>query len=38
LSEAIRERCRSVATDLGSNISVAKLAFDAAVRRMHARA
>jgi hypothetical protein len=27
-----------VATDLGSNISVAKLAFDAAVRRMHARA
>ena len=38
LSEAIRERCRSVATDLGSNISVAKLAFDAAVRRMKARA
>jgi ribulose-5-phosphate 4-epimerase/fuculose-1-phosphate aldolase len=37
LSDAVRERCRSVATDLGSNISVAKLAFDASVRRMKAR-
>ena len=37
LSQAIRERCRSVATDLGSNISVAKLTFDATVRRMRAR-
>jgi ribulose-5-phosphate 4-epimerase/fuculose-1-phosphate aldolase len=38
LSDAIRERCRSVATDLGSNIGVARLAFDAAVRRMRSRA
>lgn len=36
LSDEIRERCRSAATDLGSNIRVARLAFDAAVRRMRA--
>jgi len=38
LSEAIRERCRSVATDLGSNMAVARMAFDAAVRRMRSDA
>jgi hypothetical protein len=34
LTEAVRERCRSSATDLGSNISLARLVFDATVRRM----
>jgi ribulose-5-phosphate 4-epimerase/fuculose-1-phosphate aldolase len=34
LTDAVRERCRSSAGDLGSNISVARLVFDATVRRM----
>jgi hypothetical protein len=34
LTDAVRERCRSSATDLGANISVARLVFDATVRRM----
>jgi len=37
LGEAVRQRCRAAATDLGSNVSVAKMAFDAAVRRMKTR-
>jgi ribulose-5-phosphate 4-epimerase/fuculose-1-phosphate aldolase len=38
LDDAVRERCRSAATDLGSQIGVARLVFDAAVRRMRAGA
>jgi ribulose-5-phosphate 4-epimerase/fuculose-1-phosphate aldolase len=38
LSEAVRDRCRSAATGLGSNLRVARMAFDAAVRRMKGRA
>jgi len=34
LSEAVQRRCREAASDLGSNITVSRLAFDATVRRM----
>lgn len=34
LSDAVRERCRSAVPDLGGNYKVARLAFDATVRRM----
>jgi len=34
LTDAERERCRGSAGDLGSNLSVARLVFDATVRRM----
>lgn len=34
LTEAVRQRCRETASDLGSNITVSRLAFDATVRRM----
>jgi len=34
LSDAVRQRCRGAAVDLGSNMSVARMAFDATVRRM----
>lgn len=37
LSEAVKQRCRDVATDLGSGIGVARLVFDATVRRMRQR-
>lgn len=37
LSEAVKQRCRDVATDLGSGIAVARLVFDATVRRMRQR-
>ena len=37
LDEAIRERCRDSVTDLGSGIRVARLLFDATVRRMRSR-
>jgi len=38
LTDAVRERCRGAAADLGSNISVARLTFDATVRRMKSSA
>jgi len=38
LTEAVRQRCRSSAVDLGTNVSVARLAFDATVRRMKSSA
>jgi ribulose-5-phosphate 4-epimerase/fuculose-1-phosphate aldolase len=34
LTEEIRQRCRGSAQDLGENIAVARLVFDATVRRM----
>jgi ribulose-5-phosphate 4-epimerase/fuculose-1-phosphate aldolase len=37
LSEAVQRRCHDTATDLGSGIHVARLMFDATVRRMRAR-
>ena len=37
LSDAIRQRCRDAVTDLGAGIRVARLVFDAAVRRMRSR-
>lgn len=37
LTEAIQVRCRESVTDLGSGIKVARLVFDAAVRRMRSR-
>jgi ribulose-5-phosphate 4-epimerase/fuculose-1-phosphate aldolase len=37
LDEAIRERCRESVADLGSGIPVARLVFDATVRRMRSR-
>src|SRR5580704_10091094 len=37
LTEAIQKRYRDAATDLGSGIRVARLVFDAAVRRMRSR-
>jgi ribulose-5-phosphate 4-epimerase/fuculose-1-phosphate aldolase len=37
LSEAVQRRCHDTATDLGSGIRVARLMFDATVRRMRAR-
>jgi hypothetical protein len=37
LSEAVQQRCRAAVTDLGSGIRVARLLFDATVRRMRAR-
>jgi ribulose-5-phosphate 4-epimerase/fuculose-1-phosphate aldolase len=37
LSEAIQRRCRDAVTDLGSGIRVARLMFDATVRRMQSR-
>jgi len=37
LDEAIQQRCRDSVTDLGSGIRVARLLFDATVRRMRAR-
>lgn len=38
LSDAVRRRCRSDAPDLGSHIGVARLVFDATVRRMKSSA
>jgi ribulose-5-phosphate 4-epimerase/fuculose-1-phosphate aldolase len=38
LTDAVRERCRGSAGDLGSNLSVARLVFDATVRRMRSAA
>jgi ribulose-5-phosphate 4-epimerase/fuculose-1-phosphate aldolase len=37
LDQAIQERCRDSVTDLGSGIRVARLLFDATVRRMRQR-
>ena len=37
LSEAVQQRCRDAITDLGSGIRVARLLFDATVRRMRSR-
>ena len=37
LTEAIQIRCRDAATDLGSGVRVARLTFDATVRRMRSR-
>ena len=37
LSEAVQIRCRDAVTDLGSGIRVARLVFDASVRRMRSR-
>jgi ribulose-5-phosphate 4-epimerase/fuculose-1-phosphate aldolase len=37
LSEEIKNRCRDQVSDLGSGIKVARLMFDATVRRMRAR-
>ncbi len=37
LSEAVQRRCREAVTDLGSGIRVARLLFDATVRRMRSR-
>jgi ribulose-5-phosphate 4-epimerase/fuculose-1-phosphate aldolase len=37
LSDAIRQRCRDAVTDLGAGIRVARLVFDATVRRMRSR-
>jgi ribulose-5-phosphate 4-epimerase/fuculose-1-phosphate aldolase len=34
LSDAVRQRCRGDSRDLGGHISIARLAFDATVRRM----
>jgi ribulose-5-phosphate 4-epimerase/fuculose-1-phosphate aldolase len=36
LTDAVRERCRSAANDLGSYMGLARLVFDAAVRKMRA--
>jgi ribulose-5-phosphate 4-epimerase/fuculose-1-phosphate aldolase len=38
LTDAVRERCRNAATDLGSGVRLARLVFDATVRRMRSRA
>jgi len=38
LNESIRQRCRDAVLDLGSGIKVARLLFDATVRRMRAPA
>jgi len=38
LTDAVRQRCRGTAGDLGSNMSVARLAFEATVRRMKSAA
>jgi ribulose-5-phosphate 4-epimerase/fuculose-1-phosphate aldolase len=38
LTEAVQRRCRDAATDLGIGIRVARLVFDATVRRMRSRA
>jgi ribulose-5-phosphate 4-epimerase/fuculose-1-phosphate aldolase len=37
LSDAVRQRCRDAVTDLGAGIRVARLVFDATVRRMRSR-
>src|SRR3984957_6707530 len=37
LSEAVQRRCRDAVTDLGSGLRVARLVFDATVRRMRSR-
>jgi ribulose-5-phosphate 4-epimerase/fuculose-1-phosphate aldolase len=37
LSEPVKQRCRDAATGLGSGIQVARMTFDAAVRRMRSR-
>jgi ribulose-5-phosphate 4-epimerase/fuculose-1-phosphate aldolase len=37
LTDAIRQRCRDAAGDLNSGLRVARMVFDAAVRRMRAR-
>jgi ribulose-5-phosphate 4-epimerase/fuculose-1-phosphate aldolase len=37
LTQAVQERCRDAVTDLGSGIKVARLTFDATVRRMRSR-
>jgi len=34
LSDAVRQRCRATAGDLGTSVSIARLAFEATVRRM----
>jgi hypothetical protein len=38
LTDAVRQRCREDSGDLGSNMSIARLAFDATVRRMKSSA
>ena len=38
LTDAVRQRCRSDSQDLGSSISIARLVFDATVRRMNSSA
>jgi ribulose-5-phosphate 4-epimerase/fuculose-1-phosphate aldolase len=38
LTDAVRQRCRGDSADLGSRISIARLAFDATVRRMKSSA
>jgi len=38
LSDVVRERCRSAATDVGAYMGIARLVFDAAVRKMRAGA
>jgi len=37
LDETVRERCRDAVADLGVGIRVARLLFDATVRRMRSR-
>jgi len=37
LTDSIRQRCRDAAGDLGAGLRVARLVFDAAVRRMRSR-
>jgi len=37
LTEAVRQRCRDAAGDLGAGLRVARLLFDATVRRMRSR-
>jgi ribulose-5-phosphate 4-epimerase/fuculose-1-phosphate aldolase len=37
LNDAIRQRCRAAAGDLGAGLHVARMVFDAAVRRMRSR-
>ena len=38
LTDAVRERCRGAAGDLGINMSISRLVFDATVRRMKSSA
>jgi len=37
LTEAVQLRCREAVTDLGVGLKVARLVFDATVRRMRSR-